>query len=365
MRPRRIIQDYFTFSKKERNGIFVLLVVIMLFAVANRIIFLFEKPGHSDVEKFLAEVADFEKQQKNNRPVGSLFTFNPNTIDSLVLDSLQLPTRVKRNLLKFRAKGGRFYKPQNFRKIYGMSDSIFKAVEKYIHIEDHKKKAGLNHLGIIAQRTFYRFDPNTCNKNDWLNFGLNEKQVQTIVRYRKTLGSFKTKEQFSKTYGIEKQLMDSLLKYIFIESHSEVVSGRYFAEKEVVELNSADTTMLKKLPGIGHILSRRIIKYRDLMGGFYSTKQIREVYGLKTETYHLISPQLKADTLKIKKLDINFSSFAELSAHPYIGKKLARDMVRFRSENGIIADPDVLLERMVLNRQQFEKIRPYLKTKGK
>ena len=363
MRLRKIIQDYFTFSKKERNGIFVLLAVTILFVLANRVIFLFEKPMHSDVEKFLAEVAEFEKQQKNLQSAGSLFVFNPNTIDSLVLDSLQLPFLVKRNLLKFRTKGGFFYKSQDFRKLYGMNDSVFRVIEEYIQIEDYKKKKRPEHA-VVVQGIFHGFDPNTCNKTDWLEFGLNEKQIQTIERYRGTLGGFKTKEQFSKTYGIERPLMDSLLKYINIETQREIVSNQPLFEKEVIELNSADTTVLKKLRGIGSVLGWRIVKYRDLLGGFYSVEQIQEVYGLKPETYQTIHSQLRVDTLKIKKLNLNFSSLSELSAHPYIGKQLALDMIRFRSKNGLISEPVVLLDKMVLSRQQFEKMRPYLGTKN-
>ena len=139
MRLRKIIQDYFTFSRKERNGIIILLLVVVLFAVANHVIFLFEKQENADAQSFLNEIAEFERRQKTDVQPTSLFIFNPNTIDSLALDSLPMPVSAKRNLLRFREKGGRFYKLEDVRKIYGMNDSVFSKIEKYIRIETSEK----------------------------------------------------------------------------------------------------------------------------------------------------------------------------------------------------------------------------------
>ncbi len=363
MRLRKIIQDYFTFSRKERNGIILLLLVVICFAIANQLIFVFEKSEKSDAYSFLKEVAEFERRQN---PIGqptSLFFFNPNTIDSLALDSLPIPISIKRNILKFRKKGGRFFKPEDVRKIYGMNDSVFSEIKKYIRIETSEKAQEKNEPE-KREITWFKFASDTCTESDWLNFGLSRKQAQVIVRYKNAIGGFKSKEQFAKIYGIESSLMDSLLKYIEIAVPQEVAKPKvYSAERRVVELNSADTVALKSLPGIGSVLSRRIIKYRDLLGGFYSAKQLLEVYGLSPECFQKAESLLALDTLKIKKLDVNFSSAEELAAHPYIGKKLGREIVTFRSKKGLIPDPAVLLEKKVLEKQQFEKIRPYLGTK--
>lgn len=363
MRLKRIFQDYFTFSKKERNGIVVLLAIIILFAMINHFIFLIEKPGQIDVEKFLAEIAEFEKQKSIVPQVGVLFEFNPNTIDSLSLDSLMLPDQVKRNLLKFRIKGGRISKPEDFRKIYGMSDSVFLIIEKFIRIEQSVlKPENSNYSKRKAQ--YYPFDPNNCSKNDWINLGLNDKQVKTVERYREAIGGFSSKVQFSKTYGIEKSLMDSLLKYIVIESKCEHDTVQVLVDKKMIELNSADSIKLMDLPEIGRVLSRRIIKYRDSLGGFYSGSQLLEVYGITSETYQKISCCVSVDTLAIRRMNINLSSFAELSAHPYIRNKLAREIVNYRSKYGPIENLSDLCKSNILTLEKFEKMRPYLATKN-
>ncbi|HBL73906.1 MAG: hypothetical protein A2W90_11920 [Bacteroidetes bacterium GWF2_42_66] len=367
MRLRKIIQDYFTFSRKERNGIILLLLVVVLFAVASQSIFLFEKSGEVDAQSFLEEIAEFEMRQKPAGQRGSLFLFNPNTIDSLALDSLLIPVSVKRNLLKFRTKGGRFFQPEDVRKIYGMNDSVFSEIEKYIHIETTEKIREKKNQGRVHEKpeiVWCKFDPDTCTESDWLNFGLTQKQAQVIARYKSAIGGFKSKDQFAKIYGIESSVMDSLLKYIEIEMPHEITKPKvYSAERKVIELNSADTIALKSLPGIGSVLSRRIIKYRDLLGGFYSVRQLLEVYGLSPECLQKVESLLTVDTLRIKKLDINFSSAEELATHPYVGERSGRGIVKFRSKNGPITNPAVLLEKKVFEKQQFENIRPYLGTK--
>ncbi|MDX9882868.1 MAG: helix-hairpin-helix domain-containing protein [Prolixibacteraceae bacterium] len=369
MRLRKIVQDYFTFSKKERNGIIVLLLVVILFAVASRAVFLFEKPDTLGAENFLEKIAEFEQRQDLVEPRRSLFLFDPNTIDSLALDSLSVPVSVKRNLLKFRTKGGRFFQPEDARKIYGMNDSVFSEIEKYIHIETTEKIREKKNHGRVQKKpeiVWCKFDPDTCTENDWLDFGLTPKQSQAIERYRNAIGGFKTKEQFAKMYGIGEGLKDSLLKYAEIKTPilQEVARPKVRqAVRAQIELNSADTVVLESLPGIGRVLSRRIIKYRELLGGFYSASQLLEVYGLSQECFQKIEPLLTIDTLKIKKLNINFSSAGELSAHPYIGEKSGREIVRFRSKNGLIINLTALINEKLLGRQQFEKMRPYLATK--
>ena len=364
MRLRKIIQDYFTFSKKERNGIIVLMVVVFLMAIANKVIFLFEKPDELEVEKFLAEVAEFKEEQLLDLKFGSLFKFDPNIIDSLALDSLLIPSQVKRNIMKFRMRGGHFYYADDVRKIYGMNDSIFSSIRDFISIQDKKEKKAIGRT-TANDVQFFVFDPNDMSDVDWERLGLTKNQIQRMNRYKQSLGGqFISKEQFKKVYGIDSVLMDSLLKYIKIESKIYEPKLQKPVKTKLIELNSADTVILKSLPGIGSILSRRIVKYRELLGGFYSAKQLAEVYGIKPEVLLKIESLFVVDTMMIQKIDINFSSMDELARHPYIDKKLAREIVDFRSKNGKINELTVLIQKKIINEEQYQKMRVYLGTKN-
>ena len=76
----------------------------------------------------------------------------------------------------------------------------------------------------------------------------------------------------------------------------------------VVELNSADTTALKKVPGIGSVFAKRIIKYRELLGGFYSVEQLGEVYGIDEERYKSMKSWFSADLSAISQLPVTHMS---------------------------------------------------------
>lgn len=101
-----------------------------------------------------------------------------------------------------------------------------------------------------------------------------------------------------------------------------------YPEGTVVELNRADTTELKKVPGIGSAFSRRIVKFRNLLGGFYTVGQLQEVYGIDPERYESLKRWFKADTTQICKLKVNECSVKELSAHPYISYQQAKTIKR-------------------------------------
>jgi len=102
----------------------------------------------------------------------------------------------------------------------------------------------------------------------------------------------------------------------------------------IVELNTADTTILKKVPGIGSSFARRITKYRDLLGGFYSVSQLQEIYGMDDERYQAIRPWFHADTSFIAKLPVNHLSYESLIRHPYLNPKQTRAICRLRQQKG-------------------------------
>lgn len=107
----------------------------------------------------------------------------------------------------------------------------------------------------------------------------------------------------------------------------------------MIELNTADTSDLKRLWGIGDVLSQRIIRFRDKLGGFYSTMQLAEVYGLSEETLAKTLPHVSADTTYLKRIDANSASIRELKKHPYVSyyMAVAIDSVRRNSPNGRIS----------------------------
>jgi competence protein ComEA len=295
MNFKRFVQDYFTFTRNERKGITTLLILIFLFGVANKVIFYFEKPARIEInllDSASQMLITFSDSLNRNRPALKLFAFNPNTIDSVALDSLDLPIQVKSNLLKFRNRNGKIYSASDFRKIYGVTDAIYSKVEPYLFYNP-ERRASADKSIVIEEKA--------------------------------------------------KIILEDNVKFENIQ----------------IELNTADSISLKRLPGIGEKLSKRIVKYRDLLGGYYSLVQLREVYGLSEHTIQEIEGMVTIDSTKIRKLDLNFSDKNELSKHPYIQKYRAGQIVKFRAAYGSIPHLSVLRDNLILNTDEYNRLKPY------
>lgn len=355
MNFKQIVQDYFTFSRNERKGITLLLVIVFLLAIANKVIFYFETPARMDADLLNAEFNQQESTHRTIEKTGSLFRFNPNTIDQKSLDTLSLPEGIKRNLMKFREKGGRYYSAQDFRKMYGVTDSIFSLVEPLLVFETKASRL----VPVKTSAELFIFDPNTADDAAFHRLGFSEKQIQTIRNYQGKGGVFRKQADFFKIYGISESQKTALAEYIVIEEKP----GSFQRENEkpnmLIEINGTDSIKLKRLPGIGDKLSKRIVKYRDVLGGFYTLTQLKEVYGLREETIRRIETMLVIDSTRIRKIDLNFADWNELAGHPYIRNKLAGEIIKFRTRVGKISDPSVLRDSMVLNPHEYERLRPY------
>lgn len=359
MNFRQIIHDYFTFSRNERKGIVVLLVLIFLLAVANKTIFYFEKPGKIDsilldsARQKLVTVNDSLNQQDALNP---LFSFNPNTIDSVALDSLSIPQSVKLNLMKFRSKGGKFYTKSDFKKIYGVTDQLFIQVSPFLLFENESPSLKSK----TPASALFLFDPNKATDSEFLRLGFSDKQITTIRKYLDKGGIFKDKADFFKIRVISENQKRKLSDWIRIENvQKEEPKTNIITGINSLELNMADSTQLKQLPGVGSVLSQRIVKYRDFLGGFYSVNQLKEVYGLSEQTISLIAGRVSVDITRIRKLDINFADANELSRHPYLKKNLASKIVKFRTKHGSIQDLTILRDSMILNIDEYNRIKPY------
>lgn len=360
MNFKQFIQDYFTFSRNERKGITILLVIIFLLAVANKVIFYFETPAKIDVDLLdtaRSEMFLFNDSINDLVAENKFFRFNPNTIDRDALDSLSIPEGIKRNMLKFREKGGKFYSETDFRKIYGVTDAIFNQLAPFLVFENKIVQT----TPIKNQPELFLFDPNTASDNDFIRLGLKKKQIQIIRNYQRKGGTFRNTADFLKIYGISETQKELLADYIVI-GEKENVKIEKVAEvtKREIEINAADSIELMNLPGIGDKLSKRIVKYRDLLGGFHTLDQLKEVYGLNEEVIRRIDEFITVDPKRIRKVDLNFAEWDELAKHPYIQKNTANQIIKFRTKYGSIQKSSVLLDSMILNIDEYARLKPYL-----
>lgn len=128
---------------------------------------------------------------------------------------------------------------------------------------------------------------------------------------------------------------------------------------ETIEINEADTSTLKKIPGIGSTYANRILKYRNLLGGYYSINQLKEVYGIDNELYHKIIPYITAKA-KTSMIKINSADFQELIRHPYLNKEQVRIILDIRKRKGKIESINRLTLLEEFSSKDIKRLTPYL-----
>jgi DNA uptake protein ComE-like DNA-binding protein len=128
----------------------------------------------------------------------------------------------------------------------------------------------------------------------------------------------------------------------------------------MVELNSADTLDLQQLKGIGPSFAKRIVKYRDMLGGYYSKTQLLEVYGMDSIRYNGFKDFIIVNTDSVKKIDINKATIKQLIKHPYIEFYTAKSIVNYRIKVGKYSDVTQLKDSSLVYTELYQKIAPYL-----
>jgi DNA uptake protein ComE-like DNA-binding protein len=352
-------KSYNIFSKSDRIAVLILCILIFITVLGLVVVNHIPTKSKYNYAEYEQLLKDLEAPSMSSRGSGkSLFNFDPNVISTETLDSLNIPQFIKRNILNYRKAGGRFSTSQDIRRIYGMNDSIFNVIEDVVIISKNTESIAKS---VESKNEINGFiNPNIADFSQLVNFGFNSFQSNNITEYRKKGGVFKSKTDLLKIYGIDSVFFNSIENHIMIESVNEVPVVKNEAVLMNLELNSSDTTDLMKLNGIGAVYANRIIKYRNLLGGFYSTSQLLEVYNFPKETLSSIENRIAVDTLLIKKIRLNFAEYSELLRHPYLKKEQVSAIVKYRDKNGAFQDIIQLKSAGLVDSETFLRVRPYL-----
>ncbi|BDX36830.1 competence protein ComEA [Tenuifilaceae bacterium CYCD] len=246
---------------------------------------------------------------------------------------------------------------------YERIDSFFSSLH---YIEPEKKNVYHSvlkeELPITKKVKYFYFDPNSVSIDSLVDLGLSPKQAQVVINYRNKGGQFKIADDLSKIHVIDSFTFQKLKPWVKISSAKlRCDSSRIevVPQKVYIELNSADTVSLTNLKGIGRSFARRIVAYRDLLGGFYNVSQLSEVYGLSSEVIGSILPNIWVDSTAIKHLNLNLVSYEDLKNHPYLTDYQAKAIVYYRSKKGTINSIGELVSNKLIPSEKFNKVRPY------
>jgi len=137
-------------------------------------------------------------------------------------------------------------------------------------------------------------------------------------------------------------------------------TGQARKKPKIIEINSADSLALLDLPGIGPVFAKRIIKYRQMLGGFAYPEQLKEVYGMDSARLSGFIKQIRIDTSGIRRIDINKATFKELLAHPYLEYEQVKAIARFRDKKGLLGSPGELWAAGILADSLWSCLSHYL-----
>jgi len=307
--------EYFSFTRKERTGIIVIVLVILLLT-GLPLLFPYLLPERKQVNP------DFEK-----------------TISGLTIrqsDSTQHPNRY-----------------------YGRNTSGGKTWNE------------TNQYQTSRPAELFYFDPNTITAEGWQRLGLRDKAIQTIQHYLSKGGSFKKPEDIGKVWGLSENDVKRLLPFVSIKNkdagnpqriRDSAVFTRPVYEKKLItiDINTADSTVFIALPGIGSRLANRIIAFREKLGGFYNIDQLAETFALPDSVFQKIRNRLFIGNVPVKKININTAGIDELKAHPYIRYALGNALLQYRNTHGTFADIADIKKIMIVTEPLYAKLAPYL-----
>lgn len=311
-------KHFLTFTKKEKRGTLVLLAtIIVIFVIAKYVYPIIIKEDSTNNKALFAAADSLKEKQKNN----SQNNYNKN---------------------EYSDNAGYHSYP--------------------------KKEYNNTFTGSM----FY-FDPNTLNADGWRKLGVRDKTITGIQHYIEKGGKFRTPDDLRKVWGLRDDEKDRLVPYVRIAGGQEKTYTNYSSsyqpyEKKVyekkaiaiVDINSGDSAAYDGLPGIGAGFSRRIIKFRDKLGGFYKVEQVGETFGLPDSVFQKIKPYLKINGDNIHKININSATEEELKVHPYIRWQLAKVISEYKKQHGNYKALEDLKKIMLISEETYNRITPYL-----
>lgn len=379
-------KDFFYYTSRERYAIVVLLVLLTS-VILYRLLLPYWMPQpkpidftqwEADLQAFEAGIYRKEKLQEKQRQfyqrrstsrpkvVLTPTIFDPNTASSDALKALGLPQHTIKSILNYRSKGGQFRQPKDLAKIYTLSDEHFKQLEPYIQISTSSDPRTIPYTPPTPQPLppAFPFNPNQCTEAEWRALGVSERTTRSILKYRSKGGQFRQPEDLQKIYTLPDSVYQHLRPFIQIQEQLVFTPSKKHPAKTyyLININQADAADFEQFRGIGPSYAKRLIRYRELLGGFSSIDQVGEVYRLPDSTFQHMRPYLQCPTPTLIPINVNTATIEELKNHPYLNWSQARAIVHYRETHGPWKSVELvqILPELDDNKGTFERIQPYL-----
>jgi len=240
--------------------------------------------------------------------------------------------------------------------------AAFEQYKQHQHTLASHKNTGLKEQQPI-QGTLFSFDPNTLDSMGFIQLGMRSNTVRMLLNWRRKGKKFYKKEDLKPLYTLTEEEYHRLEPYIVIPAstanHFQTTFTKLPPLPDKIDLNTADSQTLVRLNGIGPTLAHKIVTKRKTLGGFVGHAQLLEIYRFPDTVYKMLQQRLVIDLKTVKRYPLNTVSFEELKDHPYIGEKVARNIILFREGLKGYSDIEQLRQVPLMNEEIYRKIAPY------
>jgi len=243
-----------------------------------------------------------------------IYKYNINTLNSYQCNKLNIPYNTSLRIVKYLKTGARFKTIGDIKIIYGITDDIYENIQKSLfvkHVPTQNKK--------IVKTQLFKFDPNTASYEQLRNLGFSELITNRILKYISKGYSFSQADDLKKIYGLDTLLYNKLEKFIIISNPSV----------KKININTISLASLLNQKGLRGFISSRLIKYRNILGGFYNKNQYKEVYGINKEEIVFLEKNTLIELNTIKKYNLFTISAKKLSKHPYVNNLNAKKIINY------------------------------------
>ncbi len=310
---KHFLKDYFNFTKKERSGIIVLVLIILILIVAPIFYPYFIKeeiPDHSQFENEISQLRidssakksysknfdneyynDYSSSGKKYSTVkAEVFFFDPNTASVNDWIRLGIKEKTAQTIQKYISKGGKFYKPEDIKKIWGLHPSDVERLLPYVSIKNktkeypqYEKKEYTKNTNSYSRKVIQNVDVNLADTTEYIALpGIGSKLSQRIIAFREKLGGFYSIDQVGETYFLPDSTFQKIKPYLVLNSKSI----------KQININSASVDEMKSHPYLRYNLANAIFQYRKQHGNFNSVEDVKKIMLVTDEIYNKAAPYL-------------------------------------------------------------------------
>lgn len=278
------MKSHFVFSKSERNGIFLLVTIILVLQLAYWLIPFPKDVAPKDTPELVRfqQKVDSLKQLKIKENTPKQYPFNPNFITDYKGYTLGMSTQEIDRLLAYRKQNKWVNSKKDFQDVTKVSDSLLNTFSHLFKFPDFITNPKKKKVFAKDRKLSYK-DKIDLNKATALQlqevYGIGPYYSEKIIAYRTKLNGFSDNFQLKDVYGLEPNVINNILKKFTVKTPVNI---------KKININTAKVTDLSELPNLNYEIARQIIKYRELNGKFNDINQLKSIAEFPIEKFDRI-----------------------------------------------------------------------------